>query len=320
MNYILGLDSSCYTTSLAGVGLNGNVLFRKQLMLDVPLGKRGLQQSDAIFQHLRNLPLVTQSLRESIPEGEIMAVCASCRPRPQEGSYMPVFLFSHNVGQAIADLLKVPFYLTSHQENHIMAGVYTAKGPCTDHFLAIHISGGTTELLNVRSLTKGFNIDLIGSSTDLSAGQLVDRVGVAMGLPFPAGPHLEALSQGGTGLISLNASMKGLNISFSGPESQVQRLIKEGHPHSELGYAVYDLLIRIISKWISKAVNNGYPDDVLMVGGVSSSQFLRQGLIKRLAKKDKHINLYFAEPALAKDNAVGSALIGLQNWNLENLK
>ncbi|HBE07292.1 MAG TPA: O-sialoglycoprotein endopeptidase, partial [Firmicutes bacterium] len=53
------------------------------------------------------------------------------------------------------------------------------------------ISGGTTELLRVARCQAIWEINLLGGSTDLSAGQFIDRVGQALGLPFPAGPHLE---------------------------------------------------------------------------------------------------------------------------------
>lgn len=316
MKYILGIDTSCYTTSLAGVTLNGEVIFNKQILLEVPLGERGLQQSDAIFRHLKNLPAATAVVRETLNSGELAAVCASVRPRPQRDSYMPVFLLSHHFGQAISDIAKVPFFTTSHQENHIMAGLYSAKGPNADQFLALHLSGGTSEMLYVKSNSYGFSIDLIGKTLDLSAGQLVDRIGVAMGLPFPAGPHLEKLSACGSGLISLTGSVKGLNISYSGPESQGQRLIQEKQPDSEVAYAVYDLLIRTISKWILNAVDMGFPKDVLLVGGVSSSKLLRSGLVERLQKRNRTINLYFADSDLSKDNAVGTALLGLQAYRL----
>lgn len=72
-----------------------------------------------------------------------------------------------------------------------MAGRYTARGPNSDQFLTFHLSGGTSELLYVSSKPSGFEVEIIGGTTDLSAGQFVDRIGVAMGLPFPAGPHLE---------------------------------------------------------------------------------------------------------------------------------
>ncbi len=320
MKYILGIDTSCYTTSVAGVDLNGEILFNHQKLLEVPRGHRGLQQSVALFHHLSNLSTITKSLRESLPCGYIAAVCASVRPRPLKDSYMPVFQFSHHIGQAISDLFRVPFYPVSHQENHIMAGLYKTNGLNSRCFLAIHLSGGTSELLYVKPISSGFEVELIGNSLDIPAGQFIDRIGVAMGLPFPAGPHLEKLAVFGTGALTLSGSVKGTAISFSGPESQGQRLIQENAPHTEIAYAVYDLIIRSISKWILNAVKMGYPNEVLLVGGVSSSSIFRRGLQERLKKRNRNIQLYFALPELSKDNAVGTALLGLQAFEQENIE
>lgn len=320
MKYILGFDTSCYTTSVAAVCLNGKILFNHQIPLEVPKGERGLQQSAALFLHLKNLPLATALIRESMPQESIAAVCATVRPRPLKESYMPVFKFSHHIGQAVSDLFRVPFYPVSHQENHIMAGIHTSKGPYSSCFLALHLSGGTSELLLVKSVETGFDIDLIGKSLDIPAGQFVDRIGVAMGLSFPAGPHLEKLAASGTGSITLAARVKGLDVSFSGPETQGRRLVKENIPFSEVAYAVYDLLIRVVGKWILHAVDLGYPNEVLLVGGVSSSKIFRQGLQERLKKRNRTIQLFFADPKLSKDNAVGTALLGLQVYQLDNMK
>jgi N6-L-threonylcarbamoyladenine synthase len=320
MKYILGIDTSCYTTSMACVSLDGKIIFDRQLLLDVPQGERGLMQSEALFQHLRNLPLITKAIQESLPHGTMAAVCASVRPRPIEDSYMPVFMFSHHIGLAISNLHRIPFYPVSHQENHIMAGLSTANGPNSSRFLALHLSGGTSELLSVEALSAGFDIEIVGNTLDLPAGQFVDRIGVALGLPFPAGPHLEALSASGSGAVTLTGSVRGLNVSFSGPESQARRFIQEGAPHAEVAYAVYDLLIRTTCKWLLHAVEAGCPKEVLMAGGVSSSKRLRQGLKERLLKRNKTIQLYFADPRLSKDNAVGTALLGVQAFHRDTDK
>ena len=314
MKYILGMDTSCYTTSLAGVGMDGEILFSRQILLSVPRGKRGLQQSEALFQHVKNIPEATSGLRQALPDGEIAAVCASTRPRRSENSYMPVFLVGHHFGQAVSNLTHTPFYKTSHQESHIMAGLSSAKGPDSDRFLALHLSGGTTDMLNVVCIPSGFQIQRVGGTQDLHAGQLVDRIGVAMGLPFPAGPYLEAMAASGTGSVHLSGSVKGLCVSFSGPESQGQRLIREGGSRPEIACAVYQLLIRTTANWILHAAERGYPENVLLVGGVSSSSLFREGLRERLLHRRRSIRLYFAQPDLSRDNAVGTALLGLQAY------
>ena len=140
---------------------------------------------------------------------------------------MPVFTAGTGFARAIAASLRVPFFGTSHQQGHVRAAMEGA-GALPGEFLALHLSGGTTEVLHVRP---GLKIALLGGSNDLHAGQLVDRVGVRMGLPFPAGPALEALARQGTAKGCLPASRTAKGRSpFSGAEAQAMRMLEAGVP------------------------------------------------------------------------------------------
>ncbi len=319
MKYVLGIDTSCYTSSLACVSLEGEVLLNKQVLLELADGTRGLQQSKAIFNHLKNLPSITSELKSTIDKPELVAVCSSVKPRPQKDSYMPVFVLSQSLGQVIANINNVPYYESTHQENHIMSGLYRLGGFKAKHFLVVHLSGGTTELLDVRVHNHGFDIDMIGSSLDLHAGQFVDRIGVSLGLPFPSGPHLEELANNELESYDIKYYVKDLNISFSGPETHIQRQIVKGLDSRKIARGVYISLIKTLGKWMINAVKKGYPRDVLLVGGVSSSRIIREGLRADSEIKNEGLSLYFADPQLSKDNALGTALIGLNIYKTSNV-
>lgn len=319
MKYVLGIDTSCYTSSLACVSLEGEVLLNKQVLLELADGTRGLQQSKAIFNHLKNLPSITSELKSTIDKPELVAVCSSVKPRPQKDSYMPVFFLSQSLGQVIANINNVPYYESTHQENHIMSGLYSLGGFKAKHFLVVHLSGGTTELLDVRVHNHGFDIDIIGSSLDLHAGQFVDRIGVSLGLPFPSGPHLEELANNELESYDIKYYVKDLNISFSGPETHIQRQIVKGLDSRKIARGVYISLIKTLGKWLINAVKKGYPRDVLLVGGVSSSRIIREGLRADSEIKNEGLSLYFADPQLSKDNALGTALIGLNIYKTSNV-
>ncbi|MFA6697151.1 MAG: O-sialoglycoprotein endopeptidase [Eubacteriales bacterium] len=319
MKYVLGIDTSCYTSSLACVSLEGEVLLNKQVLLELADGTRGLQQSKAIFNHLKNLPSITSELKSTIDKPELVAVCSSVKPRPQKDSYMPVFVLSQSLGQVIANINNVPYYESTHQENHIMSGLYRLGGFKAKHFLVVHLSGGTTELLDVRVHNHGFDIDMIGSSLDLHAGQFVDRIGVSLGLPFPSGPHLEELANNELESYDIKYYVKDLNISFSGPETHIQRQIVKGLDSRKIARGVYISLIKTLGKWLINAVKKGYPRDVLLVGGVSSSRIIREGLRADSEIKNEGLSLYFADPQLSKDNALGTALIGLNIYKTSNV-
>jgi len=147
MRAVLGIDTSCYTTSCALVTPEGEILSSSRRLLTVEDGARGLMQSQGLFQHVKNLPQMVQNVMADVSDAEICAVCASTRPRPAEDSYMPVFRAGESQARAAASLLRVPFYPASHQEGHVRAAMVDAGIDETKPFLALHLSGGTTEIL-----------------------------------------------------------------------------------------------------------------------------------------------------------------------------
>lgn len=316
MAVYLGLDTSAYTTSLAAVDGQGRLRGDERLLLKVPAGERGLRQSAAVFQHLQQLPDLLAGLLKETGAHAVAAVAASCRPRHQSGSYMPVFKVSEGFGKALASALQVPFFTTDHQTGHLLAGLWSAGCPDLADFLAVHISGGTTELLQVSKSPRReemLTIILLAGTDDLHAGQFVDRVGVALGLPFPAGPHLEKLAaEAGAGPVTIPASVRDGRVSFSGPEACAQRLLAGGAAPAEVAAAVQRCLASTLEKMIRPALARQTSPDVLLVGGVAANGYLRQRLRARLEHRAVGARLHFAAPAYASDNAVGVALAAKQ--------
>lgn len=317
---VIGIDTSCYTTSLALVDTKQNLVWEKRIVLDVPLGQRGLAQSEGFFKHVVNLPLLFTDLQRNLLGKKIKAVAASVRPRPVENSYLPVFRVGESQGRSLAAVLEVPFVEVSHQEGHLAAGLWSTGTQLPRPFLAIHISGGTTELLLVKESEQKenfFQIDILGSSLDLHAGQLVDRVGVFLGMSFPAGKELESLAnQGEAGKETIPSAVRGYNLSFSGAETKALRLIGGGSKPADVALAVLQCLANSLEKIIRKAVLQYQISQVLLVGGVAANQYLRQRLSKRLEHPGVGIKLYFAKPQFSSDNAIGTALLGLQARNI----
>lgn len=316
MRLFLGIDTSCYTTSLALIDGEGNLFSQARKLLKVPDGGRGLAQNEAVFQHVTNIPVLLNSLIETCDNLKIVAVAASNRPRPVEGSYMPVFKVGESFGRSIAALFGVPFIETTHQEGHAAAGIWSAEGPPEEEFLGIHVSGGTTELLKIKKQSgeskNFFDIELMGGSTDLHAGQFIDRVGVKLGLSFPAGPQLEKMAVESVGKCSIPSSVKGYDISFSGPEAAALRMIEKSESPPEIARAVEKCIAISLEKIIRKAVLDTGMRSVLVVGGVAANRYIRERLKKKLG--EAYIKLYFAEPDLSSDNAVGVAVIGMKKF------
>ncbi|MGZ4030588.1 MAG: Kae1-like domain-containing protein [Tumebacillaceae bacterium] len=307
--YTLGIDTSNYTTSICLVDEQGQIVQEQRRLLTVEAGERGLQQSAALFQHVQNLPVLIESIGDLT--GKLQAVVASTRPRRLEGSYMPVFTAGSGLARSLAATHGVPFFETSHQEGHIAAGEGSAGHVPADHFLAVHISGGTTDLLEVKRLADGYDIRELGTSIDLHAGQFVDRVGVALGLPFPAGPHLEKLALESTDeSVTLPSPVNGYNLSLAGPESAAMRLIAQGTPPADVARAVERCIAKGLEKTLRKAVEDLGVKSLLIVGGVAANTFIRERLKLRLEHRAVGATLYFALPKYSTDNAFGVARLG----------
>ncbi|MDU4960424.1 MAG: O-sialoglycoprotein endopeptidase [Sporomusaceae bacterium] len=308
MNWVLGFDTSCYTTSVAILDLEGGLLADSRRMLTVRQGGRGLAQSEMVFQHTRNMPAVLEEALAKVA-GAPAAIGVTDCPRPLPDSYMPAFLVGAGFAKALALSHRVPLLTLSHQENHILAGVWSAGGPYAERFLAVHVSGGTSEILLAQRLQgQRLALKLLGGTIDLHAGQFVDRVGVALGLPFPAGRHLEALARTATGSVRLPVAVTRLDASFSGPASQALRLISAGGEPAEIAYAVETCIAETVARLIHAAVAETGTTDVLLAGGVMANQHIRVYLEERLAAVCR---LFWPQAAYSPDNAVGAAFYSL---------
>ncbi|MBR6376950.1 MAG: DNA-binding protein [Oscillospiraceae bacterium] len=193
----LGFDTSNYTTSVASY--DGRQAVNCSRLLPVEQGALGLRQSEALFSHVKRLPELSDRLFAQLDPKTIQAVGVSTRPRAVEGSYMPCFLAGESQARVLAAALHLPLYCFSHQQGHIAAVIWSAgrMDLLGQDLLAWHLSGGTTELLLVHSTPAGdIDCQKIGGTTDISAGQLIDRTGQLLGLDFPAGKALDLLAAG----------------------------------------------------------------------------------------------------------------------------
>lgn len=303
---VLGIDTSCYTTSVACFGETG-VLYDGRTILPVQKGDRGLRQSEGVFLHTRQLPPLVEAAFAAVPPEGIRAVACSRAPVDREDSYMPVFLTGLGVARTLAASLRVPLMSLDHQSGHIRAALIGNEDLMKGPFYAIHLSGGTTDLLAVEAKGPGaFLIEPLGRSEDLHAGQLVDRVGVLLGCGFPAGKELEALAkQAAEKDMRIPASVRELNCSLSGAESAARRALGSGEPPAEVAYGIYDLLARTLVKLLNHAAQRHGERPVLLCGGVASSLLLRA-----LLRERTELPVFFGESRFSSDNAVGVAALG----------
>ncbi len=298
---VIGIDTSNYTTSIAFFDGQGGMNCSK--LLPVKQGELGLRQSDAVFAHIKGLPELSGRLFSHVKPEEITAIGVSTRPRAVEGSYMPCFMVGYSHAKMLSDLLQVPLVEVSHQQGHVAASLWSAgRLELMDQpHLAWHLSGGTTELLLVEPEGKNVKCTKIGGTTDISAGQLIDRTGQLLELPFPAGKHLDALSQEASMMDVFKVKCCKMEFSLSGVQNKVQQFhAAHENPAETAAYA-----LRCVSKAVYLATEQAlkaYPGlRVVFSGGVASNSMLR--------KVAAPLNPIFSEPQYSTDNAMGVAVL-----------
>ena len=300
----LGIDTSNYTTSLAICDESGVILENYKVLLPVKEGENGLRQSDAVFAHVKNFQIISSYIREKHEEYEILAVGYSKYPRDVENSYMPCFLVGRALAEIISSLYGLELFEFSHQKGHVVAAVYSSKAEIDGDFIAFHVSGGTTEIVLVRPNGPDYTIELLGGSDDLHAGQAIDRIGVKMGLPFPAGKHIEALAlENATKIPPAKISVNGFKCNMSGLENLATKLYSETNDKSLVSAYTLEFIFKTISK-LTENLRIKYPNHkIVYAGGVMSNSIIKSKI------SSKFESVYFAKPEFSTDNASGIALL-----------
>ncbi len=307
----LGIDTSNYTTSVALIDESGRLLANIKYPLPVKAGEHGLRQSDAVFSHIKNLPLAMNDAREIIADNKIIAVGVSSRPRNLDGSYMPCFLSGVAAATSAATASGAPLYTFSHQCGHVMAALYSSgRFDLMDkEFAAFHVSGGTTELLKVFPENEGFVAEHIGGTRDLNAGQVIDRIGVMMDMPFPAGRHIEEYALRNENKIpQKKISSEGLWINLSGLENMAKKLYDDTASKELTSAFVLDYVGNSLLALCEAYEERFGRSELVFSGGVMSNSIIKEKLAKSFTSS-------FAEPALSADNAVGIAYLTLRAYN-----
>lgn len=303
MSVYLGIDTSNYTTSVCLYNSDDGSVISKRRLLPVRSGELGLRQSDAVFHHVQQLPaLFSQTFCEY--DGEISAIGVSSAPRAVEGSYMPCFTVGLTSARILSDAMHIPYYAFSHQQGHIAAALYSIdRLDLLDRpHIAFHVSGGTTEALGVNMDDGYLSTRLIAKTLDLNAGQLIDRVGVMLGLQFPCGKALEQLALQCDEIMKPKTTLKGMDCCLSGGENMAKKLLDEGKSPAFIARFTIEFILRAIGK-MSDRIREEYGDlPFVYAGGVMSDSIIRDRLTSQS-------DCLFAKPEFSCDNAAGIAVL-----------
>lgn len=301
----LGIDTSNYTTSVALYYPEENRIVHRKKLLPVKEGEKGLRQSDAVFHHTVQLHEITEELFSEVSPS-IDAVCVSAFPRMAEGSYMPCFLVGLNTAKILATVLKKEVKITSHQNGHIVAALYSADrlDLLKERFIAFHVSGGTTEALLVEpDEAEVIKCTLVASSLDLKAGQAIDRAGVMMGLRFPSGAEMDLLSQKSERSFGkIKVFSKGADVSLSGLENKCRKMLSDGESKEDISRFCFQYICSALETMTDRIIEEYGNLPLLYSGGVMSNSIIRERLTKKY-------NGIFASPEFSADNAAGVAIL-----------
>ncbi len=308
MSKFLGIDTSNYTTSVCIFDDKTNTVVQKRKLLPVSKGELGLRQSDAVFHHTTQLPMLFEELFEEArcDVSEITAIGASFTPSKAEGSYMPCFTVGSGVARILSSTLDIPLFELSHQQGHIAAALYsTDRLDLIDKkFLAFHVSGGTTDALLINSEKSGdiLPVRLVGKSLDLHAGQLVDRVGLSLGLSFPCGKELENLALLCDRNIKVKPTIKGNDCCLSGVQNICEKALSNGEDSSYVAALCLKYIEESLCKMTENVLSEYGEMPVVFAGGVMSNSIIRENLTSKLP-------CIFCEPQYSTDNACGIAVL-----------
>lgn len=306
----IGIDTSNYTTSLAIIGESSGLIANLKRPLPVKEGERGIRQSDAVFAHTVNVPFLMEKAKELLADKTPVCIGVSSKPRNVNGSYMPCFLVGVAVAESLSAFLSVPLYKFSHQCGHIMAAIYSSgRYDITENtFGAFHVSGGTTELVRADFKDGEFITEIVGGTSDLNAGQVIDRIGVHLGLSFPAGAELEKLALSNSQKIpKKKISCNGTYVNLSGLENLAIKLYSDTNDKSLVAAFVLDYVGRAILEMMNAYTADYGKTDFVFAGGVMCNS-----IIKKMINSSG--NNAFAEPALSADNAVGIAALAMRKY------
>ncbi len=306
----IGIDTSCYMTSLACLFEDKVVQYRKSV--EVKKGNCGLRQSEALFQHIKSLPILFESFEKdfNICDYEVACVSVSKKPRSVDGSYMPVFLAGYGQAKTISSVLGTKLFETSHQDGHIMSVIYTEReySLLKEPFLSVHLSGGTSEILFCEFSNNKFKTEIVGGTKDLPAGQFIDRIGVLCGYSFPAGKYVDADAYIYSGKIKQsNLSLSDGFFNLSGEETKIRRFFLENKiSKEEASFMTMNFISETLKRTVSDLKEKYKVKKVIMAGGVSSSKYLRDSFLGMPG-------IIFSSPEYSGDNAVGVAALGKLN-------
>jgi len=306
---ILAIETSCDDTGVASFDTTRGLLrhgFASQVTTHQPYG--GVVPELAARDHIRHLkPLVQKILADSRLEVSDVDYLAYTAGPGLAGA----LLVGTAVAQGLAYSIGVPVIPVHHMEGHLLAVLLEVDKPAWP-FVALLVSGGHTLLTNVRAVG---DYRILGESLDDAVGEAFDKTAKLLSLPYPGGPSIEKIARKGRpGRFRFPRPMTdrpGLDFSFSGLKTFVRNVITDLQPLDEqtgadIALAFQDAIVETLVIKCRRALRQTNSHRLVVAGGVSANQALRQALVKLAA--DENARVYYPAMEFCTDNAAMIAI------------
>ncbi|MBK6363233.1 MAG: tRNA (adenosine(37)-N6)-threonylcarbamoyltransferase complex transferase subunit TsaD [Saprospiraceae bacterium] len=308
---ILAIESSCDDTG-ASIIIDGKVKSNCIATQTIHDQYGGVIPEVASRQHQQNIvPVVDKAITEAgITLQDISAIAFTRGP-----GLLGSLLVGVSFAKALAMSLDIPLIEVHHMQAHILAHFAMDKKP-EFPFLCLTVSGGHTQIVLVRDY---LDMEILGQTIDDAAGEAFDKAGKLLGLPYPAGPHIDKLARNGKPVYSFPIpNIPELNFSFSGFKTSVLYFLEknvQNNPNfikenlENLCSSIQNTIIVILLKKLELAIKLHKVDTIAMAGGVSANSGLREALLQ--FGRTNHKKIFIPAFEYCTDNA---AMIGITGY------
>lgn len=311
MRYLLSIESSCDDTSAAIIG-DGKVLSNVIATQEVHKNYGGVVPELASREHIQKIiPVVQAAMDKAQIKPKDLSAVAVTRGPGLLGSLIVGVTFAKSLAQG----LNIPIIEVQHMHAHVLANFAEDPKPSFP-FICLTVSGGHTQLVKV---TRPTEMTILGQTIDDAAGEAFDKSGKMMGLPYPAGPHIDNLAKEGEIKYEFPFSRVGdFNFSFSGLKTAIlyflRKEMKEDNQfiNKEMNNICASIQENICTTLINKLEKAALAEKITtlaMAGGVSANSRLRSMFTDMCERNsfDGHI----PHISYCTDNA---GMIGIAAW------
>ena len=306
---ILAIESSCDETAAAVIN-GGKIASNVVATQSIHQRYGGIVPELASRAHQQHIiPVVTQAMEDAnVQAAQLDAVAFTQGP-----GLLGALLVGASFAKSMAFALGIPLIGVHHMRAHLLANFIEQPQPKFP-FLGLTLSGGHTQFVWCQDC---LTMKVIGTTQDDAIGEAFDKIGKLIGLPYPAGPHIDRYAQQGDPCrFQFPATdMPDLDFSFSGIKTAVRYFVQEHvdqdpefvvKHREDLCASIQATLVNMVLEKLKKAVQTTGCMTIALAGGVAANTGLRAALSRLAQQNDWQV---FVPPlAYCTDNAAMIAM------------